>query len=43
MKKGEVLFIADYDVEMFAGNLYRHTGRKTKKIDTKVIAIMQNK
>ena len=43
MEKGEVLFIADYDVEKFAGTLYRHTGRKAKKIDKNVIAIMQNK
>ena len=43
MEKGEVLFIADYDVETFSGNLYRHTGKKAKKIDKNVIAIMQNK
>ena len=42
MKKGEVLFIGDYDVETYAGNLYRYNG-KAHKIDKDVIAIMQNR
>ena len=42
MKKGEVLFIGDYDVETYAGNLYRYNG-KAHKIDKNVIAIMQNR
>lgn len=43
MKKGELLFIGDYDVETYAGNLYRHVRGKAHKIDKDVIAIMQNK
>jgi len=43
MEKGEVFFIGDYNVETYAGNLYRHKNGKAHKVDKDVVAIMKEK